>query len=72
MINYWLIPGFYYKLVTTGKENKDVEEIETFPEGGDSEQNINDQISVSRTDLKRRSTKSMRQMHRQSITRGLI
>ncbi|CAB3235159.1 unnamed protein product [Arctia plantaginis] len=62
--------GFYYKLVTTGKENKDVEEIEILSEGGDGEQNINDQITVSRTDLKRKSTKSTRQIHGQSVTRG--
>ncbi|CAG4929498.1 unnamed protein product [Parnassius apollo] len=59
--------GFYYKLVTTGNENKEPDVIETLPEETDGNAELVEAALVPRVDVKRRST---RRLHRhQSIKR---
>ncbi|CAB3225437.1 unnamed protein product [Arctia plantaginis] len=55
--------GFYYKLVTTGNENKPVEEIETLPEEGDGDENKSEPILAPRNDVRRKSTKRLHRHH---------
>ncbi|KAH9637264.1 hypothetical protein HF086_006908 [Spodoptera exigua] len=60
--------GFYYKLVTTGNETKEPEEIETVAEEGDGEENV-EPVLAPRADVKR---KSNRHSHDWMTPRGSI
>lgn len=64
-----LILGFYHKLVTTGNENKPIDEIETLPEEGDGEDHKSEPMLAPRTDVRRKSTKRLHRHH--STKRGL-
>ncbi|XP_047544251.1 multidrug resistance protein homolog 49-like [Vanessa atalanta] len=55
--------GFYYKLVTTGNENKEPDVIETLPEEENGDADIGDLAVVSRTEVKRRSTRRLVRHH---------
>ncbi|XP_049693223.2 multidrug resistance protein homolog 49 [Helicoverpa armigera] len=54
--------GFYYKLVTTGNENKEPEEIETVAEEGDGEEN-GEPVLAPRADVKRKSNRRVHRHH---------
>ncbi|XP_045458095.1 multidrug resistance protein homolog 49-like [Melitaea cinxia] len=55
--------GFYYKLVTTGNENKEPDIIETLAEEENEEGNSGELTVVSRVDVKRRSTRRLVRHH---------
>ncbi|CAH0703399.1 unnamed protein product [Spodoptera exigua] len=54
--------GFYYKLVTTGNETKEPEEIETVAEEGDGEENVEPALAP-RADVKRKSNRRVHRHH---------
>ncbi|XP_035435555.2 multidrug resistance protein homolog 49 [Spodoptera frugiperda] len=54
--------GFYYKLVTTGTETKEPEEIETVAEEGDGEEN-GEPVLAPRADVKRKSNRRVHRHH---------
>ncbi|KAJ8737704.1 hypothetical protein PYW08_000299 [Mythimna loreyi] len=54
--------GFYYKLVTTGHEVKETEEIETLPEEGEGEEN-GEPVMAPRADVKRTSKRRVHRHH---------
>ncbi|XP_022832765.1 multidrug resistance protein homolog 49-like [Spodoptera litura] len=54
--------GFYYKLVTTGNETKEPEEIETVAEEGDGEEN-GEPVLAPRADVKRKSNRRVHRHH---------
>lgn len=60
--------GFFYKLVTTGKETKDTENIETVTEEPETEANG----QLAQTPLVDNKTKSNRKMHKRNSVRGDI
>ncbi|CAK1588203.1 unnamed protein product [Parnassius mnemosyne] len=55
--------GFYYKLVTTGNENKEPDVIETLPEEADENAELGEVVLVPRVDVKRKSTKRLHRHH---------
>ncbi|CAK1588202.1 unnamed protein product [Parnassius mnemosyne] len=55
--------GFYYKLVTTGNENKEPDVIETLPEETDENAELGEAALVPRVDVKRRSTRRLHRHH---------
>ncbi|CAH0716416.1 unnamed protein product, partial [Brenthis ino] len=55
--------GFYYKLVTTGNENKEPDVIETLPEEENGEVEAGELTLVPRLDVKRRSTRRLVRHH---------
>lgn len=64
------MPGFYWKLVKTGKENKEPDVIESLEEeeDGSQEKEKKDVLLAPRTDVRRHS----RRIHRHSMRRGTI
>ncbi|KAF9804800.1 hypothetical protein SFRURICE_007703 [Spodoptera frugiperda] len=54
--------SFYYKLVTTGTETKEPEEIETVAEEGDGEEN-GEPVLAPRADVKRKSNRRVHRHH---------
>ncbi|CAG4929505.1 unnamed protein product [Parnassius apollo] len=71
--------GFYYKLVTTGKENKEPDVNETLPEEADGNAEFVEATLVPRMDVKQRSTRRphrhhslKRESHDWMIPRGSI
>lgn len=66
---FYDITGVYHKLVTTGKENKEPEEIDTLLEepDGDAEA-AGEPVIAPRTDVKRKSNRRVHRHH--SIKRG--
>nr|QGA73384.1 multidrug resistance protein 49-like protein [Spodoptera frugiperda] len=54
--------GFYFKLVTTGTETKEPEEIETVAEEGDGEEN-GEPVLAPRADVKRKSNRRVHRHH---------
>ncbi|CAG4942049.1 unnamed protein product [Colias eurytheme] len=55
--------GFYYKLVTTGKENKEPDVIETLPEEADGEGEDGEIALAPRLDVKRKSNRRIIRHH---------
>ncbi|XP_030031864.2 multidrug resistance protein homolog 49 [Manduca sexta] len=54
--------GYYHKLVTTGKENTEIEEIEPLPEETEDEE-CGDVTRPPHTEVKRESTRRLRRHH---------
>ncbi|XP_034839685.1 multidrug resistance protein homolog 49-like isoform X2 [Maniola hyperantus] len=55
--------GFYYKLVTTGHENKEPDVIETLPEEENDNAEGGELTVISRVEVKRRSTRRLVRHH---------